>query len=200
MALPRVSMRASERKPMSARDGTWNMSLLRTPVSLYSLSSPFLCVSFSMMSPVYSVSTSTTTSSMGSSISPSSVSFMSTLGGETHSSKPSRRMASMRMPSCSSPRPWTSIDSPSPAGRMVTVTLFSVSFTSRLWICPAVSCVPPPLPERGPSLGPKDMEMTGGVSGGDASGEVTPRAQTVSETAAVSAVAPASASETMSPA
>ena len=35
----------------------------------------------------------------------------STFGRDTESSKPSRRMVSIRMPSCNSPRPATSIES-----------------------------------------------------------------------------------------
>ena len=59
--------------------------------------------------PVCSSSTSMMTSSTGSSFSPVAASLSKTTRGrDTASSKPSRRIVSIRMPSCNSPRPATS--------------------------------------------------------------------------------------------
>ena len=55
----------------------------------------------------------------------------STFGRDTESSKPSRRMVSIRMPSCSSPRPATSMESLSSNSRTRSATLPSASRSSR---------------------------------------------------------------------
>ncbi|MNE36848.1 hypothetical protein D3C80_1306780 [compost metagenome] len=64
--------------------------------------------SFSMTMPENSSSTSTMTSSIGSIFSPFGPVWKTTRGREIETSKPSRRMFSIRTPSCSSPRPATS--------------------------------------------------------------------------------------------
>ena len=75
-----------------------------------SFSSALRADSFSMTMPVNSSSTSITTSSIGSSRSPVSGSVWKTTRGRLmETSKPSRRMLSISTPSCSSPRPATSI-------------------------------------------------------------------------------------------
>src|SRR5207237_600512 len=73
--------------------------------------SPLRSASFCTTMPACCSSTSMTTSSIGSSRSPDRPCRNSTFGRDTESSKPSRRMVSIRMPSCNSPRPATSIES-----------------------------------------------------------------------------------------
>ena len=63
--------------------------------------------SFSITTPMYSSGTSIVSSSYGSSRSPSSPSLVMTRGRDTWNSYPSRRIVSIRMPRCSSPRPDT---------------------------------------------------------------------------------------------
>ena len=69
--------------------------------------SPLRWASFSMTMPWNSSGTSMVRSSMGSSRCPSRRAWVMTSGRDTHNSMPSRRISSMRMPRCSSPRPET---------------------------------------------------------------------------------------------
>ncbi len=82
-----------------------------------------------------------------------SMSRMTTCGLPTVSSKPSRRMISTRIASCSSPRPWTSQVSGRSVGSTRIETLPIVSAISRSWIWRAVSLVPS-LPASGERLMP----------------------------------------------
>ena len=119
------------------------------------------------MIPEYSLSTSTVTSSNGSTtVVPSCASFVTIFGGEMTSSYPSRRICSIKIPSCSSPRAYTVVFSPSASDFLiVSVTLLSVSAMRRLLIFDGVtSC--PSWPAKGPLLAPNSMESVGGASGG----------------------------------
>mmetsp|Transcript_21274 Transcript_21274/g.42181 ORF Transcript_21274/g.42181 Transcript_21274/m.42181 type:complete len:415 (+) Transcript_21274:337-1581(+) len=195
-ALPCVSFLKAARTPMRSLEGASNTSLTRSPISLYS---PMLHLSSCMRSitaPEYSWSTSMVTSSTGSSSCPVTLSFTVRIrGGLTQISYFSRRISSMRIPSCSSPRACTSNWSESVrlCFRMM-VTLFSTSFCSRALICELFKKVPPPpaFPLRGPSLAPKDMQMVGGVTGTVGRGSITEASAMVSDTPTASAGTPAS--------
>mmetsp|Transcript_678 Transcript_678/g.1435 ORF Transcript_678/g.1435 Transcript_678/m.1435 type:complete len:289 (-) Transcript_678:788-1654(-) len=179
------------------RDGTDILMRVR-PFSLLgrmSRTMPLRAVSLFTTAPVYSSSTSIVTSSTGSSLRPPSTRY-TTWGGETASSKPSRRMFSMRMPSCSSPRPYTSNASPFSSLRFTwMLTLFSVSLSRRSQMSWEVSLVPS-RPWSGESLGLKVMHTVGGSMGMVLSGSVSSGLQIVSVTVALDR--PASC--TMSPA
>mmetsp|Transcript_5914 Transcript_5914/g.16563 ORF Transcript_5914/g.16563 Transcript_5914/m.16563 type:complete len:200 (+) Transcript_5914:498-1097(+) len=96
--------------------------------------------------PTCSSGTSMTASSKGSSLVPSSLFFVMTLGGPTQNSYPSRLMVSIRIPRCSAPRPLTSkLSAPSPGAtrraKFLSNSLSSRSFrfllVTNLPSCPA---------------------------------------------------------------
>ena len=113
-----------------------------------------------MTGPMNSVGTSMVSSSMGSSISPLGPSFMMTLGRVTANSYPSRRMVSMRIDRCSSPRPLTlkvSVVSVS-STRMDTLVLTSLNSRSRMF---RLVTYRPSRPAKGLSLTEKVISMVG---------------------------------------
>ena len=145
--------------------------------------------------PEWTSSTSITTSSIGSSSSPASFLRSSTFGRDTDSSKPSRRIVSIRMPSCNSPRPATSIASLSSDSRTRSATLPSASRSSRSRIMRPVTLVPS-VPASGESLTRNVIASVGGSIGCAGIGVSTAGSQMVWAT--VASGSPASA--TMSPA
>ncbi len=105
--VPRVSVSISLRRPMMPRLGTRNSMRTRPePWLCILVISPLRGPSFSMTTPVYSSGTSMVTCSTGSMRTPSTV-LVTISGRPTLSSKPSRRIISIRTPSCISPRPST---------------------------------------------------------------------------------------------
>ena len=107
MPVPRVSVRNCERKPIRPRDGMRNSRRTR-PLPLFTMrvGVPRRVPMLAMTTPWKSSGTSMTTSSTGSTL-PCGVSLVTISGRDTCSSKPSRRIISMRIASCSSPRPTT---------------------------------------------------------------------------------------------
>ena len=152
----------------------------------------------SMTTPVKPSSTSITTSSIGSRRAPVAGSCLkSTRGRLIETSKPSRRMVSMRTPSWSSPRPATSKASCSSDSLILIATLPSASRTSRAPISREVRRQPS-LPESGESLTEKVMAMVGGSIGCAFKGSLTSGAHSVSATVvcsspAIAMMSPASA-------
>ena len=124
----------------------------------------------------------------------------STFGRDTDSSKPSRRMVSIRMPSCNSPRPATSMESFSVDSEMRSATLPSASRNSRSRIT-RLCTLSPSVPASGESLMRKVIASVGGSIGCAGSGSSTSGAQIVCETVAsgrpaMATMSPASASST----
>ena len=104
-------VRKSERKPTSPRAGMMNSRrTLPLPWLIMSVISALRAPSASITVPMYSSGTSMISCSRGSSLLPVSSYRKMTSGLETASSYPSRRMVSMRMDRCSSPRPETDED------------------------------------------------------------------------------------------
>ncbi len=97
--------------------------------------------------------------STGSQVWPS-ISFMITCGLPTWSSKPSRRMVSIRMPRCSRPRPETRMASEVSSRAMRRATLRSSSFSRRSQSWRPVTYLPS-RPAKGESFTRKDMVMVG---------------------------------------
>mmetsp|Transcript_2665 Transcript_2665/g.10558 ORF Transcript_2665/g.10558 Transcript_2665/m.10558 type:complete len:305 (-) Transcript_2665:703-1617(-) len=187
---------------MSPREGHKNSSFVLPPSPApccMSRSSPFRAVSASITPPTCSSSTSAVNSSSGSSFFPgrSGSGLYRTAGGDTESSKFSRRIVSISTPRWSSPRPCTSKRSPPPPSTCSTrsATLVSASATSLSQMTRPVRFFPsrPPSFE---SFTPKVIFSVGGSIGDAQSGSVTLGAATVSVT--VAALRPATL--TMSPA
>ena len=106
--VPRVSVRNSVRKPIRPRAGTrYSIRIQPVPWSTICSSRPLRSASSWMTTPWYSDGTSIVIRSIGSCSLPSIV-RVTTCGLPTVISKPSRRMISTRIASCSSPRPCTS--------------------------------------------------------------------------------------------
>ncbi len=119
----------------------------------------------------------------------------STRGREIDNSKPSRRIVSIKTPSCNSPRPATSKASFSRLSRTWIATFPSASRNRRSPITREVTFAPS-RPASGLSLTEKVIARVGGSIGSAASGAVTSGAQIVSAT--VVSASPATAM--MSPA
>ena len=188
--VPLVSLMNTERNPMSPREGHRNSSRVFPPSPApccMSISSPLRNDSASITPPTCSSSTSASTSSRGSNRFPgrSGSGLYSTAGGDTESSKFSRRIVSMSTPRWSSPRPCTSNRSPPPPSCCSTrsATLVSASATSLSQMTRPVRFFPsrPPSFE---SFTPKVILSVGGSIGDAGSGSATPGAATVSVTVA----------------
>ena len=139
-------------------------TLLPTWEGIISTNSPRRRPSFSTTVPENSSSTSTTTSSIGSRSWPFSSRFIRTRGREIESSKPSRRMVSIRTPSCNSPLPATSKESVVSVREMRRAILPSASLQSRSQIIREVT-LSPSRPASGESLIEKVMAKVGGSIG-----------------------------------
>src|SRR3990172_8118882 len=130
--VPRVSVRNSERKPMSPREEMrYSSRTLPCPgltiFTIFPLRPPTLCVT----APRYGSGTSRKSNSTGSRRTLFCV-LVTTSGRETESSNPSRRIISMRIASCSSPRPITVKESvPEKSTRSATLPRSSLSRRSR---------------------------------------------------------------------
>ena len=156
-----------------------------------------------MITPTYSSGTSIVMRSTGSWRLPS-ISRMTTCGLPTVSSKPSRRMISTRIASCSSPRPWTSQVSGRSVGSTRIETLPIVSAVSRSWIWRAVSFVPS-CPASGERLMPivtlidgSSTVITGSGFGSSRSASVSPIVMSGMPATAMISPGPASAASTRS--
>mmetsp|Transcript_4089 Transcript_4089/g.13694 ORF Transcript_4089/g.13694 Transcript_4089/m.13694 type:complete len:242 (-) Transcript_4089:36-761(-) len=165
--------------------------------------SPLRAVSASITPPTCSSSTSTYTSSYGSSFSPLGPSVSTTRGGDTQSSKPSRRMASTSTPSCSAPRALTSTESASAAeGPWRMAGLERPSLRTRSLIFCAVRCLDSgSLPDKGPLLGLSVILTVGGSMAGAGRGSSLPGPASVcptvaSERPAMATMSPGPASST----
>ncbi len=108
MPVPRVSVRNSERKPISPREGTRNSIRTRPePWLIIFVIRPLRTPICWVTTPMYSSGQSITSCSIGSRSGPSSTRRVITSGLPTDISYPSRRIISIRIASCSSPRPET---------------------------------------------------------------------------------------------
>ena len=182
---------------MRPREGALKIKRTLLPIweGIISTSSALRWPSFSTTVPENSSSTSTTTSSNGSSSCPFSSRFIKTRGREIDSSKPSRRMVSIRTPSCNSPRPATSNESEESVREILRAMLPSASLHRRSQIMREVT-LSPSRPASGESLIEKVMAKVGGSIGCALIDWLTSSAQMVSAT--VPLTMPATA--TMSPA
>ena len=133
-----------------------------------------------------------------------SISRITTCGLPTVSSKPSRRISSTRIASCSSPRPWTSQVS----GRSVSITRMEtlpiVSASSRSLIWREVSLLPS-WPASGEVFWPIVTEsdgsstvITGSARGSSGSASVSPIVTSARPATAMISPGPASAASTRS--
>mmetsp|Transcript_28833 Transcript_28833/g.85117 ORF Transcript_28833/g.85117 Transcript_28833/m.85117 type:complete len:231 (-) Transcript_28833:1461-2153(-) len=176
-AVPRVALAISEAYPRSPREGISKVRrvLPSDASSLISTSTPFRApVKPSMTDPEYSASTSTMTSSNGSNFCPVlGQSLVTIRGGLTIISYPSRRICSMSMPICNSPRPNTTVFSGSVSDlTTVMVTLLSVSSMSRERTRLDVT-IDPSFPTSGPLFAPNTHDSVGGARGGVSTGRGT---------------------------
>ena len=106
-AVPRVNVKSSPRSPKIARVGIVYSSRRDSPTLIMFDIAALRRPSDSITAPEYSSGTSTTTYSTGSQRLPSR-SMTITCGLETATSYPSRRIVSIKIERCSSPRPRTS--------------------------------------------------------------------------------------------
>ncbi len=113
-----------------------------------------------MTTPIYSSGTSIINSSYGSCRSPFSPVRVMTRGRETWNSYPSRRIVSIRMPRCSSPRPETLWVSGLSVGSTRSATLRSSSLKSRSRNWRLVTYLPS-RPAKGPLFTMKSTEIVG---------------------------------------
>ena len=156
--VPRVSVRNSVRKPISPRAGT-RYSIRTQPVPWLIICSmrPRRSASSWVTTPTQSSGTSIVMRSTGSWRVPS-ISRTTTCGLPTVSSKPSRRISSTRIASCSSPRPCTSQVSGRSVSSTRIETLPIVSASRRSLIWREVSLEPSLARERGGVLADRDRE------------------------------------------
>ena len=197
VAVPRVSVRKWERKPIRPRDGTRNSIRTRPPPvwSIFAMiprRTPSSCVT----TPTYSSGESTTRSSTGSSTTPSRPRTM-TVGLETCSSKPSRRIVSMSTASWSSPRPTTRNVSMASVSSTRMLTFRSISWKSRSRTWRDVTLLPD-RPAHGLVLAPNSMVMVGsstrmGFSAVGASLSATVSPMLISSMPAIATMSPESA-------
>ena len=131
MPVPLVSVRNCERKPIRPRAGMRNSRRTRPlPWLTMLVIVPRRVPHIAMTTPWNSSATSITRSSTGSMRLPS-ISLVTISGLDTWSSKPSRRIISIRIASCSSPRPSTLNCSGVSVGSTWSETLPSSSLSSR---------------------------------------------------------------------
>src|SRR3954447_5843313 len=202
--VPRDSVRNSVRKPINARAGT-RYSMRAQPVPWFTIccSRPLRSASSCVTTPMNSSGMSIATRSTGSSRLPST-SFVNTSGLPTVSSKPSRRISSMRIASCSSPRPCTSQASGRAVGRTRKETLPTSSASRRCLTWLAVSRVPS-VPASGLVLIPivtdklgSSTVVTGSGRGSSGSAMVSPIVTSGSPASATISPGPASSAGTRS--
>ena len=151
-----------------------------------------------MTAPMYSSGTSIISSSYGSSRSPLGPTLVMTRGRDTWNSKPSRRIVSIRMARCSSPRPDTVYVSGLSVGSTLSATLRSSSWKSRSRTWRLVTNLPS-RPAKGELLTMKSTEMVGSSTAIPAirsgrSGVVTVRPISTPSSPASTTMSPAAAS------
>ena len=169
--VPFVSVRNCDRKPISPRAGIRKSSRTRPlPWLTIFVIVPRRCPTCAMTIPWKSSATSITSSSTGSTTWPPS-SLVTISGRDTWSSKPSRRIISMRIESCSSPRPRTFICSGESVSSTRIDTLPSSSRSSRSRRLRDVTYCPS-RPATGDVFTPKTIETVGSSTaiGGIATG------------------------------
>src|SRR3954454_12969335 len=202
--VPRDSVRNSVRKPINARAGT-RYSMRAQPVPWFTIccSLPLRSASSCVTTPMNSSGMSIATRSTGSSRLPST-SLVNTSGLPTVSSKPSRRISSMRIASCNSPRPCTSQASGRAVGRTRKETLPTSSASRRCLTWLAVSRVPS-VPASGLVLIPivtdklgSSTVVTGSGRGLSGSAMVSPIVTSGSPASATISPGPASSAGTRS--
>ena len=160
MPVPLVSVRNCDRNPISPRAGTLNSRRTRPlPLLTILVIVPLRMPSAAITTPWKSSGTSMTTSSTGSRR-PLSLSRVTISGRDTCSSKPSRRIISIRIDSCSSPRPMTRICSGVSVGSTRSETLPRSSFSRRSLIWREVTNWPS-RPAIGDVLTPKIIDTVG---------------------------------------
>ena len=158
--VPLVSVRNCERNPIRPRAGMRN-SIRTRPLPWFTI---FVIVprrvpTWAMTTPWNSSATSTTRSSTGSTVWPLT-SLVTMSGRDTWSSKPSRRIISIRIESWSSPRPSTFICSGVSVASTRIETLPSSSLSRRSLICREVTNWPS-RPAIGEVLTPKIIDTVG---------------------------------------
>ena len=160
MPVPRVSVRNCDRNPISPRAGMRNSRRTR-PLPWFTIFviTPLRVPVCAMTTPWKSSGTSMTNSSTGST-STWSIVLVTISGRETCTSKPSRRIISMRMDSCSSPRPMTFTCSGESVFSTRRETLPSSSRSSRSRRLRDVTYWPS-RPARGDVLTPKIIDTVG---------------------------------------
>ena len=184
MPVPRVSVRNSDKYPIKPRDGAENtIRVLPPPDDFISVICALRLVIFSITTPENSSSTSITTSSIGSNFSPFSPSCITTRGRDTLNSNPSRRMVSIKIPNCNSPRPDTSNDSLFALCVTRRAMLVSASLKRRSPIIRDVNFFPD-RPANGDVFTKNVMVRVGGSIGIAGIGSVTSGAHRVSATVA----------------
>ena len=160
MPVPLVSVRNCERKPISPRAGIRNSIRMRPlPWLTILVIVPRRMPTCAMTTPWNSSATSMTRSSTGSITWPLT-SRVTMSGRETCSSNPSRRIISIRIDSCSSPRPSTFICSGVSVGSTLIDTLPSSSRSSRSLIWREVTNWPS-RPDIGEVFTPKIIDTVG---------------------------------------
>mmetsp|Transcript_19903 Transcript_19903/g.60050 ORF Transcript_19903/g.60050 Transcript_19903/m.60050 type:complete len:280 (-) Transcript_19903:891-1730(-) len=160
-AVPPVSSRSQLRAPSRAAVEASNLRLCLSPeVSMPTTFAPRVAMR-SMTLLLWLLSTSTCTSSHGSMTVPSSLFDLTTEGGVSVISKPSRRISSTRIPSCISPRPRISKWSRVGDSRTSMAGLVMASLSSRSPMLCRVRYLPS-LPASGESLTEHRTEMIGG--------------------------------------
>mmetsp|Transcript_25666 Transcript_25666/g.56589 ORF Transcript_25666/g.56589 Transcript_25666/m.56589 type:complete len:278 (-) Transcript_25666:1036-1869(-) len=205
VALPRVFFMSTPWMPMRPRVLTSKVWITRpsnAPASVRSWMPPRDCIS-EITTPWLLIGTSTTASSMGSVMSPVSGSLRRiTSGAPTMSSKPSRRMFSIRIPSCKVPRPLTLKLSEELPASTLTAMLLSASRSRRFFSMVPVSFVEfLHFPARGEVLTPNSITTVGsstmiGGSGLGHLGSTTVSPMWTSSTPAKAQMSPARTSST----
>ena len=165
------------------------------PGFFISIISPRRGPSFSITAPRYSSGTSMASSSYGSSLSPLRPVLRITRGRDTWNSYPSRRIVSIRMERCSSPRPLTVHVSVESVSSTLRATLRSSSLYSRSRSCREVTNFPS-LPAKGELLTRKSTLIVGSSTAMPSSRSGCSTSVTVSPISTPSSPA----SETISPA
>ena len=202
--MPRVSVRNSVRKPIRPRAGT-STSMRTQPVPWLTSASvrPLRSAKSCVTTPMYSSGMSIETRSIGSCTLPS-ITWVTTWGLPTVSSKPSRRICSTRIASCSSPRPWISQVSGRSVGSRRSDTLPTSSWSMRLLIRRDVT-LSPSWPASGEVLMPTVIErlgsstrITGSGRGSSGSENVSPIVTSGMPATATISPGPAESAETRS--
>ena len=160
------------------------MRVLPMPDGFISIMVALRLVIFSITTPLNSSSTSITTSSIGSIFSPFSFWCIITRGRLTDNSNPSRRIVSIKIPNCNSPRPETSKDSLLALCVTFNAIFVSASRNKRSPIIRDVNFLPD-FPANGDVFTKNVIVNVGGSIGNAGIGSVTLGSHNVSATVAL---------------